>query len=80
MSLKTIKNVDERTWTEFKTLAVKNGVNMGKMLERLIKDYSERKNKIFAKIFSGKKILSDREALELEKTITKIRKERGFRE
>lgn len=79
MALKTIKNVDEETWYRFKTLAVKNRINMGKLLEKMIREYESKSDKFWKEVLECDKILSDKEAKELLQNTDKLRKEHGFR-
>ncbi|MBI2564410.1 hypothetical protein HYV79_00265 [Candidatus Woesearchaeota archaeon] len=79
MTLKTIKNVDEETWYRFKTLAVKNKLVMGKLLEKMIISYESESNKFWKEVLEGDKILSDKEAKDLSEDLEKLRKEHGFR-
>ncbi len=79
MEIRSIKGVGEEKWMEFKSLAAKKKVSLGELFGIMLSDYSKRSELVWNRILSGEKILSDSEALELEKTITKIRKEKGFR-
>ncbi len=80
MGLKTIKGVREEKWAEFKGLAVKNRMPMGKLLENMIDEYSKNSVKEFwDRILNGEKILSDKEADELHKTVKSLRRDHGFR-
>ena len=77
--VKTIKDVDAQTWAEFKSLAAKNKLKLGIFFKIILKEY-EKTAKVFWKdILEGEKILSDKEADEIEDTVKRIRKERGFR-
>lgn len=77
--VKTIKNVDERTWGEFKHLAARNEVKLETFFKSLVHSY-ERRNVIFwDKILNNEKILSDKEAEEIEKVIKRVRGKGGFR-
>ncbi len=79
MSVKTIKNVDEEAWFELKAMANKSNVPVGKMLEKMVSFYKDKSNKFWSRILSGEKILSDKEAREMENVVKKMRKEHGFR-
>ena len=79
MSLKTIKNVDEKTWYKFKTLATKNRLSMGKLLNHMIDSYESESKKFWKEILEGEKILSDKEADALLEHSKQLRKEYGFR-
>jgi len=80
MPVKTIKDVDEKTWQELKTLSVRSGVKMGKMLEKLVREYKAYTEQRWKEILSGKKLLSDKEAEDMMKVVREARKEKGFRE
>lgn len=80
MTLKTIKGVSEDKWSEFKSMAAKNNIPMGKLLENMVDAYSRKEAENFwNRILSGEKILSDKEAEGLENVVKSLRKERGFR-
>ncbi|MBI4015640.1 MAG: hypothetical protein HY362_02895 [Candidatus Aenigmarchaeota archaeon] len=78
MTLKTIKNVRENKWAEFKSLAAKDRINMGTLLENMISHYSKHREEVWNKILHGEKHLSDKEAEDLKKFIESIRKEKWF--
>ena len=80
MEVKTIKDVDEETWREFKTLAVKNNVKMSSMLRIMIKEFEKNNKDFWNEILNGKKLMSDKEAGEMKTITMRLRKERGFRE
>ena len=77
--VKTIKNVDDTTWFEFKNLASENNVNLGVFFKTLIDDYEKNAKSFWKDILEGERILSDKEAEEFEKTVKQHRKEYGFR-
>jgi len=79
MSTKTIKDVDEKTWRKLKMLSAEENVKMGKLIGIIADTYVKSRTDIWSEILSGKKILSDSEAKEIEKVVKKLRKERGFR-
>ncbi len=79
MVLKTIKNVEEEVWRKFKLLSVKNGVPMGRLLDKMIRSYESSSKEFWSDVLSGEKIISDSEAELLLKTSKEIRKEYGFR-
>ncbi|MEK6934107.1 MAG: hypothetical protein AABW75_04480 [Nanoarchaeota archaeon] len=80
MEVKTIKGIDEGTWIEFKTLAAKKRITMGKLLRVMIEKYSRDSNEFWDSILSGEKILTDKEAKVMHKYSRELRKERGFRD
>lgn len=77
--LKTIKSVDDGTWTKFKGLAARKSTTMGKLLKVMVDDYEEKSKDFWDMILNGRKILSDKEAAELKATVREMRKEYGFR-
>ena len=79
MDIKTIKGVDDNTWNNFKSLAALNGVNMGKMFEKMVNEYNEKNKKVWDNILNNEKILNDKEANLILNSSKKIRKEMMFR-
>ncbi|MBI5393589.1 hypothetical protein HZA96_07010 [Candidatus Woesearchaeota archaeon] len=79
MVVKTIKNIDNETWIRFRNLSVKNRVTMARLLRDMIENYEHRSTKFWNKILNAEKIISDKEADEIEKITKRIRKEYGFR-
>ncbi len=79
MEVRTIKGIGREKWRKFKELAFRKEVSMGKMFEILIEDFSKKRNDVWDEILDGEKILSDKEAKDLEKEVKKLRKEKGFR-
>lgn len=80
MGLKTIKDVDEKTWNEFKSLAAKRGVRMGKLLEHMVDSYVKNSRHKWEMLLNGEKLLSKVEADEMKKIVRELRNEKGFRE
>jgi len=78
-TIKTIKGVNEESWAEFKSLAVRNRTNMGKLFERMLEEYKKKSEENWKIILSGKKILSDKEAGDMLKIVKESRREYGFR-
>ena len=78
-SVKTIKGVDEEAWSEFKSLAAKDKVKMGRLFEKMVVEYKKKSNEFWDGILKGPRIISDAEAKIMEETVKKIRKEYGFR-
>ncbi|MBI4147924.1 hypothetical protein HY490_01405 [Candidatus Woesearchaeota archaeon] len=76
--VKTIKNVGDDTWAEFKGLAAQHKVKMGTLFKTLIQEY-KRKSPFWEEILEGEKILSEKEARELEKVVHAVRQDCGFR-
>lgn len=79
MNVKTIKGIDEETWMKFKVLAAKKRLTMGKLLGDMIGSYDKYADETWHKILNSGKILSDREAEDLEKDVNKIRKAKWFK-
>lgn len=76
---KTLKSVDEDSWFEFKSLAAKNNMKIGKFFEKMIEEYKENSKNFWEDILGCEKILSDEEAKYIEKVVKRVRKEIGFR-
>lgn len=77
-STKTIKGVDEESWTGFKSLAAKNNMKMGEMFKTMVNGW-EKKSKSWEKLFSFEKILTDEEAEEMLNISKRLRSESGYR-
>ncbi|HLC88544.1 MAG TPA: hypothetical protein VJG49_00765 [Candidatus Nanoarchaeia archaeon] len=77
--VKTIKDVDEDTWAEFKGYAARNKVKLGTFFKTLVTNYEKENASFWGKVLKGEKILSDKEAIGMEETSARIRKEPGFR-
>ncbi|MDO8459916.1 MAG: hypothetical protein Q7S74_02300 [Nanoarchaeota archaeon] len=80
METKCIKGVDEETWKEFKTLAVKNNMKMSILLKIMVNEFEKNSKDFWKEILSRKKSLTDEEAGDIENITKRIRKERGFRD
>jgi len=79
MTAKTIKGISNEKWVEFKTLAYKNNLPLGKLLEIMVKEYSRKEDPAWEIILKGEKIITKEEAENLSGVTKKLRKERGFR-
>ena len=79
METKTVKGINDNVWRKFKTLAAEKDMPMGSLFGLMVDDFSKHSNSFWEKILSGEKILSDKEAEEIEKITKKLRKEKGFR-
>lgn len=77
--VKTIKGIDEDTWSSFKSYAAKNNMKMGKLFEKMVNEYSEKSEEFWSDILSGEKILSDNEADDMNKIVCRSRQDKGFR-
>ena len=79
-TVKTIKDVDEDAWLEFKSIAARNKMKMGKLFDDMVKGYKEKTKEFWEDILKGPAVISDKEAMAMEETISRIRKEYGFRD
>ena len=79
MVLKTIRDVDERTWSQLKSLAAEHRVTLGILLKMMVENYKRKSSESWDQILNGKKTLSESEATILEKTTKELRKEKGWR-
>ena len=79
MTTRTIKDVDEETWRKLKALSAEEGEKMGQMIRTITDSYAEKKKSVWEDILNSGKILSDKEADDMEKISRRMRKERGFR-
>lgn len=77
-STKTIKGVDEKTWSKFKGLAAENSLKMPEMFRAMVYEW-DNSSDFWKKILSSEKILSEKEANNLLRTSKKLRSESGFR-
>lgn len=78
--VKTIKGVNDNTWSRFKAMAAENSKSMGEFFEDVVTSYTKKKEKNFWKdILTVREPLTKYEAEELRKTTKKLRKELGFR-
>lgn len=78
-AVKTIKDVDDETWSHFKSLASRNNMKMGPFFSTMVRDYESKSRTVWDRILKGEKLLTDREAKEMHKEIKTFRKEYGFR-
>ncbi len=77
--VKTIKDVDEGAWLEFKSIAVKSKMKMGDLFEDMVEDYRKKTEEFWNDILEGPPILSEEEAKSMDETVKRVRKEHGFR-
>jgi len=80
MENKCIKNVDEDTWRDFKTLALKNSMKMSILLKIMVNEFEKNSKDLWKEILSRKKSLTNEEADDIENIVKNMRKERGFRD
>ena len=78
-AVKTIKDVDEDAWLEFKSIAARNKIKMGKLFTKMVEEYKEKSKSFWDDIFKGPPVLSKEEADAMMETSKRIRKEYGFR-
>jgi hypothetical protein len=79
MKVKTIKNVDDETWKLMKEAARREKLKMSALLKEMVKEHKSKPSKVWNIILNGKPLLTEREATEMLKTVTKLRKESGYR-
>ena len=79
-TIKTIKDVSEESWQEFKVLAAKKKVKMGHLFEKMVEEYKNKDPNFWDKILKGPPLLSKEEADSMLETVRKLRKESGFRD
>ena len=80
MEIKTIRDVDEGTWNEFKAMAAKSNLKMSLLLKIMVKELERKSEDFWSKILKEGKKLSENEAEDMLKISENSRKERGFRE
>ena len=80
MEIKTIRDVDEGTWNEFKAMAAKSNLKMSLLLKIMVKELERKSEDFWSKILKEGKKLSKDEAGDMLKISESSRKERGFRE
>lgn len=79
MEIKTIKNIDQETWTTFKATAAKNNLKMSMLLKLMVNNFNKNSKQFWNNILNTEKNLSDKEANDLTTTTNQTRKEKGFR-
>ncbi|MBI5391360.1 hypothetical protein HZB02_07785 [Candidatus Woesearchaeota archaeon] len=79
--VKTIKGIDDASWSEFKSLAAQHKKNMGEFFGDLLAAYKAREvRRFWDDILTIEHRLSKEAADEIRKTVATLRKEDGFRE
>ena len=79
--IKAIKGVSDESWQEFKALANREHVPMGKLLEEMIERRKEHHaNRFWQDLFNTPKALTDEEAEGMLEIVRKLRQERGWRD
>jgi len=79
METKSIKDVDEETWKDFRALAIRNNMKMSILLKLMVNEFQKNSRDFWKDIISRKKSLSNEEAESIEESVKKLRKEKGFR-
>jgi len=79
-TVKTIKDIDDDVWHEFKSMAARNKMRTGKFFEKMVISYKEKSKSSWDDVLLCDKIISDKEADELERFTTSLRKEKGYRQ
>lgn len=80
MTVRTIKDVDEETWKMIREIARREKLKMGFLLKEMIKEYKWKPSASWNKILNTKPILTKKEAEAMLRTVTKLRKEYGYRD
>lgn len=80
MEVKTIRNVDEKTWRDFKVLSAEYGISMAFLLKLMINDFKKNNKSFWSTFLNQGNVLSEEEAKYMFKVSKDMRKERGFRE
>ena len=78
--VKTIKDIDDETWSRFKNLAAKNKVTLGTLFRDLVLEHSKKSKEFWSTILSSPKILHEEEAKDIGIITQRVRKEYGFRQ
>jgi hypothetical protein len=79
--VKTIKDVDDYVWAEFKSIAAQEKKKMGEVFKEMVKTYKDGKTVEWWKNFlTVNEPLTEYEAERIEKRIKEIRKESNFRD
>lgn len=79
MAIRTIKNVDQETWSTFKGLAARSNMKAGEMLKIMVEEYQKKKDNVWNNILKHKSVLTNKEHQRFEKEATDARKEYGWR-
>lgn len=72
--VKTIKDIDNDTWSEFKKLAARNDEKLGPFFKTLVKEYKKESTAFWSGILENEKILSEKEARDLKAEVGRLRK------
>lgn len=77
---KTIKDIDDETWGEFKSLAAKSHLKLGSLFKTMVKEHKKNASGFWSVVLHGEKILSDDEARDISLFVKSVRKQSGFRQ
>ena len=66
METKSIKDVDEETWKDFRALAIRNNMKMSILLKLMVNEFQKNSRDFWKDIISRKKSLSNEEAESIE--------------
>jgi hypothetical protein len=78
MVTKTVRGISPEAWAKLKSLAARKSTKIGRLIEEMIRYYDARADEVWDMVLSGKKLLSDKEAEDMEKAIKYHKKERWF--
>jgi len=79
MTTKTIKGVDDETWAEFRSIAVKSKMRTGDLFKQMVEMHKRNNDAAWEKILHHKTLINDKEAEEMLRIVRASRKEYGFR-
>lgn len=83
MTTKTIKGIDEKTWTEFRAMAIKSKMKTGELFKRMVESHKREEDAVWDKILNFDAKLTPKERKEWDewsKEVARQRKEDyGFR-
>jgi len=78
-TVKTIKDVDDQTWSRFKSLAAANNQKAGQMFKIMVDDYEKNAKGWWERILAHKPVFSPKEYADIERKMKAFRKESGWR-
>lgn len=77
-STKTIKGIDDNTWSKFKSIAAENNLKMPEMFRTMVNEW-DKSSDFWNKVLNTGKLLSNEEAESILRTSKRIRSESGYR-
>lgn len=77
-TVKTIKGVPEKTWSEFKAMAAKNDMSMAEFFRHLVESHKGSSG-WWEEYMKMPKLLTEKEAKAFKEEVAKMRKEWGHR-